>query len=567
MFPFNKLPSTLHVFDRFARQPGQRVREDHPRLEVLEDRTAPTAGLLDPTFGVRGKVISDWRAEDFDPEHPEHPDDQAYAMAVQSDGKILVAGSTLRSGAAEWSDFVLARYTSSGALDVSFGDGGRVITDFQFGYDVASSVVVQPDGKILVAGITWQSHLTGYDFALVRYTSSGELDLTFSDDGKVVTDFNEGADWAHGIALQADGKILICGSTRALDGDGTDFAVARYAINGELDTSFGGTGKVITEFKAGESDASSLVVQPDGRIIVGGSVFARSGGGARFALVRYTTVGKLDPSFGTGGKVMSDFAGTEEWISAVVVRPTGKIVVAGSITSGKALGYNYVVAQYSGAGKLDASFGKQGKVVTDFAGGHDLAAGLALQRDGKIVIAGSTWKAGGTGSNYAVARYHPTGQLDFTFGAHGKVVTDFGGGDDLASAVLVQPDGKILVAGSTWTAGGTGWDFAVARYLVRFSASEFRPPVVYSANSTFVYAWTPNQFLVMPATQWAYSPDQLPLRYELVGKVPAGLQLSSDRKQVIYLRPSTVVGTVLFRFRITDALHATRILTVVLRGR
>jgi uncharacterized delta-60 repeat protein len=390
---------------------------------ALPGAAVAAPGALDPTFGTGGQVTTDFGGFD-----------SAQAVALQSDGKIVAAGS---SGG----DFALGRYNADGSLDSGFGSGGKVTTDFG-GFDAVSGVVVQPDGRIVAAGRSG-----GGDFALARYNANGGLDPTFGGTGKVTTDFG-GFDAAFGVALQANGKIVAAGQ----GGPGGGFALARYNADGSLDTSFGSGGEVTTHFTAGVEVAIAVAIQVDGKIVVTGQTFA--GGFQQFALARYNADGSLDATFASGGILTTDFGLGSGFGGALVIQPNGKIVAAGRA------GSDFVVARYNTDGSPDASFGSGGKVTTDFGGViFDAAFGVALQSNGKIVAAGGEFNGFPSSADFALARYNPDGSLDASFGSGGEVTTDFGG-FDVASAVALQPDGKIVAAGT----GGSGSDFALARY-------------------------------------------------------------------------------------------------------
>jgi uncharacterized delta-60 repeat protein len=388
------------------------------------------SGALDPTFGSGGEVTTDLGGSD-----------SAQAVAVQSDGKIVAAGL---SGAA---DFALARYNADGSLDTGFGSGGKVTTDFG-GSDAASALAIQSDGRIVAAGRSGSG-----DFALARYNADGSLDPTFGSGGKVTTDLG-GFDVALGVALQGDGKIVAVGG----GGSGSDFLVARYKPDGSLDSTFGSGGLVTTDFGGFEA-ATAVALQGDGRIVVTGSTF--SGGFQQFVLARYNGDGSLDTTFGSGGKVTTDFGLGSGFGGALAIQSDGKLVAAGRA------GVDFVLARYKGDGSLDSSFGSGGFVTTDFGGAlFDAAFGVALQANGKVVAAGSTFNSfSPPAADFALARYNPDGSLDASFGSGGKVTTGFGG-FDAASGVALQADGKIIAAGQ----GGVGSDFALARYLGDASA-------------------------------------------------------------------------------------------------
>jgi uncharacterized delta-60 repeat protein len=326
--------------------------------------------------------------------------------------------------------------------------------------DRVFSVVLQPDGKIVVAGSTVVNLFA--NFALARFNANGTLDASFGTGGIVTTGFGVSAE-VFSVAVQADGKIVAAGFAN-LDG-AHDFALVRYNSNGTLDASFGTGGKVTTAFLSqgsSQAQALSVAVQPDGRIIAVGNAFV--GGAFDFALARYNINGTLDASLGTGGQVMTDFAGFNDQAGSVVVQPDGKIVVAGQAGPYINTGLDFALARYNSNGTLDTSFGTGGKVTTDFAGSRDMPSepsAVVLQGDGKIVMVGQTLVGGF--NDFALARYNSNGTLDASFGTSGKATTDFAGSDDQPFSVAVQPDGNIVVAGMVNISGRPS--FGLARYL------------------------------------------------------------------------------------------------------
>ena len=436
-------------------------------------------GSLDAGFGSVGTVTTDFLGGNFD---------AARAVAAQS-GKIVAAGFSVTEGfsdATENSDFALARYNSDGSLDTGFGAGGTVITNFSGSRssDFALAVAFQSDGRIVAAGSsgspdTFFRQDGPSDFAVARYTSNGSLDAGFGIGGKVTTDFpaTGSHDVAFSVAIQGDAKIVAAGGSSAT-GNG-DFAVARYNPDGSLDRRFGQRGTVTTDFCGCEDSAFGVAIQNDGKIVAAGGGDAR--GNIDFALVRYKTDGNLDRTFGSAGKVITDFPGSRRIRRpteghAMALQTDGKIVVAGydtgsdSFTADAPAGVSdffecgdcdFVLARYNPDGSLDTGFGTDGKVTTDFFGGEDRASAVTIDRD-KVVVAGfATSPATGT-TDFAVARYKPDGSLDTGFGNGGKVTTNFSGfSSDRASAVAIQ-SGKIVVGG---TSDATGADvFALARF-------------------------------------------------------------------------------------------------------
>jgi uncharacterized delta-60 repeat protein len=386
----------------------------------------------------------------------------AWAVAIQPDGKLVAAGESEAGGLG----FALVRYTPHGRLDPSFGRGGRVLTHFPRrgpGGAVAHALAIQTDGKLVAAGAR------GYpgDYALARYGRRGNLDPTFGRDGKVVTDFGlKSQDGARAARIQANGKITLagCGGDLIINGRGP-FTLARYTTAGRLDASFGHGGKVQTSFGARAlACAFSEAIQPDGKLVVAGRTSAGPLRDGTFALARYTTRGRLDASFGRGGKVLTDLSSGSFDEVAVAIQADGKIVAAGASDRGGS-SRDFALARYTANGRLDPSFGNGGKVLTDFgSSSDDTPFALAIQANGKLVVAGRSNARGNM--DFALARYNQDGSLDPSFGLEGKVLTDFGSSSgDQAFALAIQADGRPVAAGWRYVRGRT--NFALARYTTR----------------------------------------------------------------------------------------------------
>jgi uncharacterized delta-60 repeat protein len=381
----------------------------------------------------------------------------ASSVALQPDGKIVVAGlAALTSSAAR--DFALARYNTDGSLDTSFGTEGLVTTDFSGGSDVASDVALQPDGKVVVAGSTGPPD-GARELALARYNPDGTPDSSFGTSGMVVTNFPSDDEAAFALALQPDGRIVAAGIAFPPSSPG-DFIVARYNPDGTPDSSFGTGGEVTTDF--GDHDgAFDVAVQPDGAIVAAGFSFGTPTLQEEFALARYSSDGALDPTFGTGGKVTTDFNSFDDGASAVALQPDGEIVAAGG-SFPSATTRDFALARYKPDGSLDQAFGAGGMVTTDFGGAFDVATTVVLQPDGRMVAAGLTGVLVTDLFDFALARYDSDGSLDASFGTGGKVTTDFAGGTDEVGGMALQPDGKIVAAGEATI--GSSHDFGLARY-------------------------------------------------------------------------------------------------------
>ncbi|MQY30469.1 delta-60 repeat domain-containing protein [Nocardia aurantia] len=406
---------------------------------------ATTPGTLDIGFGAHGKVWS-----------PVGPESRARAVAVQPDGRIVAAGVTRDT--AQGDNFAIVRYLPDGTEDPAFGDKGVVSADFDGRSDVAAAVLVQPDGRIVAVG-TSRGDGDGDIIAVARYTADGRPDPAFGVAGQVSTDLGSRADHGNAAALQPDGKLIVAGSTHDPD-RGDEFVLLRYLPDGTLDPGFGTAGVVSTDFGGRADTANAVVVQPDGRIVAVGTNQG-NGTGDNIAVARYRPDGTLDTGFGDGGRISTDLTGTDDRGNAVALQPDGRILVAGS-THDLVQGDNFLLVRYTADGRLDPTFGKAGAVATDFGGAADSANAVGIQAGGKIVVAGTSHGDENT-DRIAVARYTRDGTLDPAFGRNGQATTEFGKKADQGRAVAVQPDGRIVIAGITHDPI-LGDSFALVRY-------------------------------------------------------------------------------------------------------
>jgi uncharacterized delta-60 repeat protein len=371
--------------------------------------------------------------------------DDMYDIAVQPNGKVVAVGDSYERGTPN-STFALARYTRSGSLDQTFGTGGKVTTDFGRTSSAAFAVALQADGRIVAAGATRGG------IALARYDAHGSLDPTFGDGGRVVTDLQSHFQWASAIVIQPDGKLVVSGSTRQL-GSYADFLVARYTSSGALDQSFGTGGIVSTDFQPGWTDyAYGVALLPGAKIVAAGvGLPGDAGGPGVIDIAVYDTNGHLDPRFDADGMLVSSPEVDSGAWGGVIAQPDGKVVV----------GANFGLVRYTASGALDRRFGIDG--VAQATGG---ASDLARQPDGKLVTVGVRSGRSDTDINFGIARFNRSGLPDRAFHG-GEAMTDMGGWD-LAEAVAVQPDGRIVVGGSTERLDNgitQSGDFALARYL------------------------------------------------------------------------------------------------------
>ena len=337
----------------------------------------------------------------------------------------------------------------AGELDSSFGGDGQVTTNFTRRADDAVGVAIQSDQRIItVGGVN-----LGADgrFGLARYDTNGALDRSFGGDGKVTTNFSPGYDAALDVALQADGKIVAAGYA---SGAGGRIALARYNADGSIDKSFGGDGRVTTNVSAGFEVGYGVVVQVDQRIVVAGRI---GGFGGRLAVARYYADGSLDDTFSRNGIARIDFTRGDDRADHVAVQADGKLVAAGTANYFRRSA-RFAVVRLDTNGRLDSSFGSDGKVTTNFTDSFDGAFAVAIQEgDQKIVAAGQA------GSAMGIARYDIDGALDSTFGASGMATTNFTSGLDYADDVAIEPSGKIVALGSANFFGDDS-RFALTRY-------------------------------------------------------------------------------------------------------
>jgi uncharacterized delta-60 repeat protein len=357
-------------------------------------------------------------------------------VAITGDGRILAGGG--------YGDFVVGRYLPSGALDTSFGGSGLVGVAMTSSFDTGRVLVTQPDGKLLIAGDC------GYDaFGVLRLDASGATDATFGTGGVVTTHLGAGYQFATAMAVQGDGKILVTGYMLGAGGN-YDLMLVRYNTDGSLDASFGTGGAVIMDVTPGADDhAASIQLLANGRfLVVGDSNFD-------IALLRFNANGQLDTSFGTGGKVFTDFGATEQ-ACATTLLANGKIVVAGS-TSGP--DYRFAVGQYNADGSLDTGFNGTGKTTIDF-GGEDLATAMKVLADGRIVVVGSTGT--GTSADFAIGCLNADGSIDTTFDGDGRQTVN-PGDFDMCLGVAEQADGKLVLAGTSATLSNGTRSYELAR--------------------------------------------------------------------------------------------------------
>jgi uncharacterized delta-60 repeat protein len=388
-------------------------------------------GDLDPAFGTGGIIATKVGGP--------YAMETGRDVLVQPDGRIVAVGGVVDSP-----DFpmLLVRYESDGTLDPSFGTGG--VATWSGPISEARAAALQPDGKIVAAGMVGVG-----TFGLVRFGAVGSVDPSFGSAGVVTTLVSSTGALLYAMTLQPDGKILVAGTTE--DQTGYRFVVVRYDASGALDHTFGSDGVVTTAFEASSfthDEALAMALGPDGTIVLGGDTYQN--GDTHFALARYMSDGTLDPTFGVGGRVVTDLGGSAYGgsIRGLDRQADGKVVAVGLANPNG--GYDIALVRYLVDGSVDASFGNGGYVTTDLFGSLQWPSDIAVQPDGKLVVVGQTNINGHSGSPFFAVRYTPDGELDATFGTGGVVTTPVQTaltGPDYANAVALQPDSKIVVVG------------------------------------------------------------------------------------------------------------------------
>ena len=414
------------------------------------------AGSLDTCFGGSGKVTTSLNNGTGST--------SANDVAIQADGKIVIAAASR--------DFYVLRYNADGLIDSTFGSGGVARIAFTKNSDDENpqAIAIQSDGKIIVAGY---APIRGniYAFAIARLNSNGSLDTSFGSSGKVLFNFqNNVSALARGVTIQTNGYIVVAGESK------TSFALARLTPNGAFDLGFNGTGKVTVSTAnstSGAGGALDIAIQKvtvnniiQEKVVVAG-VRPSDVGDRDIAVLRFNPNGSLDSSFGSGGKVFTNFTGYSDQAKAIVIDANNNIVVAGHTLTDSTNGQMFALVRYTENGQLDASFGSGGKVIAGDPGyrnafyGH----GLAIQADGRIVASGFVELPLGAYADFAVARFNSDGTLDTTFGPDvtGIVLTDFYGDNDHAwGGMSLQADGRLVVVGGAYP---LPQQIALARYM------------------------------------------------------------------------------------------------------
>jgi uncharacterized delta-60 repeat protein len=451
------------------------------------------AGQLDPSFNYDGKVTTKITAFS-----------SISSLAVQPDNKILAAGFATVLG---YKNMTLVRYLPDGSLDNTFGTNGILMLTLANSEIIVKKISILPTGRILAGGYVQNG--SQYDFCLVQFLQNGAIDPSFGNGGIVNARPGSDDNYANAMVVQPDGKIILAGSSGTAYNP--HFAIARFLPNGHPDSSFAGTGSRLLNINSDKDEIKAAALQADGKIVVAGnSFFSGVNGGMHITLARFKPDGGIDSSFNNTGILISTHWGTDNEARAVAVQPNGKIVVAGWVSNG-----GFSVSRLQVDGTADNGFGTNGYVSTWFGYQSDTGNDLVLQPDGKIVVAGSEFITSYEINHFALARYLPNGSLDPTFNGSGKTATAFGPvSSDQATAVILQPDGKIVAGGFA----DSCVCFALARYFSGLSVSTSAP-----ANEAYGLSVYPN-----PVS------DQITMVFTLEEPEYLSIQLADLTGQILY---------------------------------
>lgn len=477
---------------------------------------------LDQTFGTNGVAVGKTVTGT-------NPPPYSNKILVQPDNKII---QLCRISEDYNYRFAVIRYNSNGSLDPTFGTNGTVITSVGAQESWLNTGIIQPDGKIIVAGSGYNA--TNLDFALVRYNSDGSLDNSFGSGGKLMTQVGLSNDFASGLALQQDGKIIAVGGS-VDTGFVVAFATVRYNSNGSIDSSFGKNGKIVSHLGHfityiyntyygvyASENAVAVAVQPDQKIIVAGNSYTYTdcydyyGGiycNPAFAMVRYNSDGSLDSTFGNKGKVVDSVE--VQYLSSAVLQADGKILVTGNGWDVNGIRTN----RYNSDGSPDSSFGINGKVNTEigtYSSSHD----IFYQPDGKILLGGYAYV--NNSYDFVVVRYKSNGSLDSNFNGNGIASINIGqpGSEDEVTGVALQGN-KIVVVGSSRYFGGSVssnsarlvavrlLDVASVLYPIITPAGPFTicqgQNIILSSSETGSFEWYKNNEVINGATGSTYT--------------------------------------------------------------
>ncbi|MEO1258677.1 MAG: T9SS type A sorting domain-containing protein [Bacteroidota bacterium] len=409
-------------------------------------------GQLDPLFGINGMTITHFNGYSA----------EANSMALQSDGKIVLAGIGTTDND---QDIIASRYLLDGQLDETFADNGQFTFSISSFRDRCYGVTVDDSDHIYFTGYTNSSNFQSKGF-IIKLDSNGSFDSTFAEDGVWVSELPNTDEDFREIIIQPDQKILIAGETEIL-GEPEHATLIRLNQDGSLDTDFGTNGRASALVPNGYNPTFAAL-NNDGTIVTGG--FVLESNNTNTLLAKFDQDGNIDLSFGLDGVHVDTYA-IEEFARSIAIQADGKLLI-GTGSNGST-GRDFGMTRYTQNGLLDIDFAEFGRVTTDILSVSNTAHSILIQEDGKIILSGFLGIT--PNHDYAIARYEANGDLDESFGFGGKVITDTGM-DDLSFTSALQEDGKLLCAGNTKNNSGES-SFSIARYFTKMETATNNIPV------------------------------------------------------------------------------------------
>jgi uncharacterized delta-60 repeat protein len=464
--------------------------------------------FLDPTFGSNGKVSS------------LIPNSGGFIldMAIQADGKIIVAGGYVIKVSSNYSTVsLLIRYNTNGSIDSSFGFQGSATITFGLNNFDIRSIAIQQDGKIVAGGTNQELYHSDTHFALVRFNSNGSVDSSFGKNGVVTTAFQNIGDQQEELTkviIKPDGKILAGGYSFNSFGIGLPVSVvmSQYNKDGSYDNSFGKSGIVISSTSKGSTVGFTMALRFDNKIVAGGPH-----GNSSFASMQFNTNGSIDSTFGLNGfgDTATSFSATDE-----LLQRDGKIIFVGRMIVSR----REVIAllRYNSNGTFDTTFGNYGKVTTSMSNFNNSATSAHLDSSGKILVSGSVYQTSSPRSaDFALLRYNPNGTLDSTFGKGGIILTDFSGNEDVSFSSAIQTDGKIVLAGISRDSAKSSTYAALARYSMIVMPLKLLSFTAIKEGKNNVLQWQTAQEINLDRFEIERSSNGRD--YSSIGKVNSGL--------------------------------------------
>ncbi|MDF2436576.1 MAG: hypothetical protein K0Q95_952 [Bacteroidota bacterium] len=432
------------------------------------------SGTLDTTFGTQGKTIFNFGGGTHD---------CLSSAAIQNDGKIVATGTV--SGTQNY-EIALIRSNPNGTPDLSFGNGGKMITPLEYHYNLANAIAVQNDDKIVIAG--WTSCPDTSNILVIRYDPDGSLDSTFDNDGIINTVFDPARGRLTSLAIQPDNKLVVGGVCD--NQTGTDeLMLIRYNPNGTLDITFGTGGIVKTPYPVSDFNARCLAFQTDGKIVMGVQTIDYFSTLDNFIIMRYTENGIIDSSFGHNGIASVDFLNGTDRLSAIAIQNDDKILAAGCTYNSKS---NFGIVRLDIDGSMDSTFGSGGKVSLAIGSRNDYLNCMSIQSDGKIVIAGCSTTNQiypSIHTDIATVRLLNNGILDHTFGAGGVVVTNIGYEGQGASFIGSQ-NNKLIIAGTTSYNYAHYFGYNNDMFMIRYENDQLQ--TIQTTSNSFPTQFYPN---------------------------------------------------------------------------